>query len=170
MTKHFQLDMLPGIARLAEVFPKAFFTYEARRKPLKVGIHDDIRAVLSDAMDDRELGAVLNFYCNNEGYLRRCVTQPGSTSRDLPRARSRQIRPNTLPSCCSAGEQNGPGRRHSNLSRQAPKTSRQRSSLHRKTRQAPRLSSNPSDSAFAISRQRGRKGQTAARRPTSKPS
>ena len=65
--------MLAGIARLAEAFPKAFFTYEARRKPLKVGIHDDIRAALGDAVAN-ELRATLGYYCNNDAYLRQCVT------------------------------------------------------------------------------------------------
>jgi ProP effector len=73
MTKQFQLDMLAGIARLAEAFPKAFFTYEARRKPLKVGIHDDIRAALGDAVAN-ELRATLGYYCNNDAYLRQCAT------------------------------------------------------------------------------------------------
>jgi hypothetical protein len=73
MTKHFRLDMLAGIARLAEAFPKAFFTYEARRKPLKVGIHDEIRPALGDAVAN-ELRAALGYYCNNDAYLRQCVT------------------------------------------------------------------------------------------------
>ena len=65
--------MAAGILRLAEAFPKTFFLYAVQRKPLKIGIHADIRATLGDAMGEGELSAVLGYYCGNEGYMKRCV-------------------------------------------------------------------------------------------------
>ena len=73
MTKRHKLDMAAGILRLAEAFPKTFFLYAAQRKPLKVGIHDDIRAALGDAMGEDELSGVMRYYCGNEVYMKRCV-------------------------------------------------------------------------------------------------
>lgn len=67
-----KFDVQAGIERLAEAFPQAFFIYEARRRPLKVGIRDDILAALDGAMDARELAIVLRFYSSNRGYLRAC--------------------------------------------------------------------------------------------------
>jgi ProP effector len=65
---------IAGIARLAEAFPQAFFVYEGRRKPLKIGIDRDIRTMLGgDTMSDAELNAALTWYCSNSGYLRACA-------------------------------------------------------------------------------------------------
>jgi sRNA-binding protein len=70
MKQQNNLDMLAGIQRLAQAFPQAFFVYEARRRPLKIGIHQDILSVLGDTMDASELSAILRYYCGNRAYLR----------------------------------------------------------------------------------------------------
>jgi sRNA-binding protein len=54
---------------LCETFP-AFSLYEARRRPLKIGVHNDIMAALEGAITPRELGIALRFYTSNIGYLR----------------------------------------------------------------------------------------------------
>ena len=56
------------ITLLATRFPKTFFIHEARRRPLKVGIHRDIGAVVGDAVDRRTLYAVLRYYVSNIDY------------------------------------------------------------------------------------------------------
>jgi ProP effector len=59
-----------GIALLAEQFPKCFAVYAARRKPLKLGIHNDIIAALDGAMTAQEIRQTLRFYTGNVVYLR----------------------------------------------------------------------------------------------------
>ena len=56
------------ITLLATRFPKTFFVHVAHRRPLKVGIHRDIGAVLGDAVDRRTLYAVLRYYVSNIDY------------------------------------------------------------------------------------------------------
>lgn len=58
------------IGLLAERFPKTFFVYEGRRRPLKVAIHLDILATLDGAISTDELSNALGTYCSNTGYLR----------------------------------------------------------------------------------------------------
>jgi sRNA-binding protein len=55
---------------LAETWPKCFFIYEQRRLPLKIGIHQDIIAVLDGAGTPIELRRALAYYCRNRSYLR----------------------------------------------------------------------------------------------------
>jgi ProP effector len=52
------------IAILAERYPHAFAVYEARRRPLKIGIYDDI-----EGFDGRDLALALMIYKNSFGYL-----------------------------------------------------------------------------------------------------
>ena len=59
-----------AIALLAETWPAAFFEYERRRVPIKVGIRDDILAALDGAITPEELGAALRRYTGNRHYLR----------------------------------------------------------------------------------------------------
>jgi len=61
-----------AIALLAETFPKAFFIYERRRRPLKLGIHLDILAVMDGVITAEELSDALRFYVSNDSYLRTC--------------------------------------------------------------------------------------------------
>jgi ProP effector len=60
---------------LAERWPKMFSLYEARRRPLKVGIHRDILAALDGGgITPDELKRALSHYCRNPGYLRNTLT------------------------------------------------------------------------------------------------
>ena len=56
------------ITLLATRFPKTFFVHEAHRRPLKLGIHRDVGAVLGDVVDRRTLHAVLRYYVSNIAY------------------------------------------------------------------------------------------------------
>ena len=59
-----------AITLLAKLFPKAFFVFEQRRKPLKIGIRDDILAAFAGVIAPRDLSAALGYYTRNVGYLR----------------------------------------------------------------------------------------------------
>jgi sRNA-binding protein len=58
------------IMRLAELFPKAIFVYEQRRRPLAVGIHNQISEQVVGTIAPDELGHALRAYVRNVGYLR----------------------------------------------------------------------------------------------------
>src|SRR5262245_58633476 len=58
-----------AIALLAELYPKCFSVYEGRRRPLKIGIHNDILAAVDGAITPLELGKALGIYCSNRAYL-----------------------------------------------------------------------------------------------------
>jgi hypothetical protein len=62
-----------AIELLAETFPACFSVYEGRRRPLNVGIHHDIRAMLDGAITPVELGKALRAYVSNGVYRRRLV-------------------------------------------------------------------------------------------------
>jgi ProP effector len=70
------------IARLAELFPKAFFVYEARRRPLKVGIYNDLAAKVAGVITPDELKLALRSYTRNVGY-QKAMAQPGSMRIDI---------------------------------------------------------------------------------------
>jgi ProP effector len=59
------------IAVLAERFPRCFAVLEARRRPLKLGIDQDIRAAVPD-IDATVLSAALGYYTRSIGYLDGC--------------------------------------------------------------------------------------------------
>jgi ProP effector len=67
---------------LAEWFPAASSVYEARRRPLKVGIHLDILERTAGAIEPKELSRALRFYTGNPAYLQRS-TRPGAVRIDL---------------------------------------------------------------------------------------
>jgi ProP effector len=58
---------------LAERWPSAFSIYEARRRPLKIGIHLDILAALDGAVTPGDLGCALRVYVGNRVYRSRLV-------------------------------------------------------------------------------------------------
>jgi ProP effector len=62
-------DATATIQLLAERWPKAFRTYQARRVPLKLGIDADIVAAVDGAVTLPELRAAMRSYVNNLGYL-----------------------------------------------------------------------------------------------------
>jgi ProP effector len=59
------------IADLCGRWPKCFSVLEARRRPLKVGIDQDIAAAIPD-LDPTALSASLRYYCRSIGYLDAC--------------------------------------------------------------------------------------------------
>jgi ProP effector len=58
------------IAVLADLFPAAFSVFERRRKPLKIGIHEDLIAALGGAVTEKEARLALAIYTGNASYLR----------------------------------------------------------------------------------------------------
>jgi ProP effector len=66
---------------LAEKWPACFSIYEQRRRPLKVGIHVDIVAVLDGAVTPTELSRALKAYASNKVYRARLSV--GATRIDL---------------------------------------------------------------------------------------
>jgi sRNA-binding protein len=54
------------IALLCSSFPRAFFQYEHRRVPLKIGIRGDILAKLESAVSESELSSALRVYTANK--------------------------------------------------------------------------------------------------------
>ena len=75
-----QRDNVETLKMLAGRWPRAFAVLEANRRPLKLGIRDDIAALLGTDTPPR-LRQALAQYCNAVGYLRQCL--PGATRRDL---------------------------------------------------------------------------------------
>jgi ProP effector len=67
---------------LHERFPAAFATFGApRRAPLKIGVHADILANISE-VDPRDLGNALSLWCSAPKYLR-ALTTAGAERIDL---------------------------------------------------------------------------------------
>jgi ProP effector len=73
MTKSDRDQITATIALLAERFPKCFFIFERRRRPLQIGIRHELEVLLDGAVTADELRAALRTYCGNEFYLRHCV-------------------------------------------------------------------------------------------------
>ena len=69
------------IELLCREFPACFVQFERRRRPLKVGIVDDIQARLGDQVDRELLRRALRFYVGNLHY--RMAQQPGAPRIDL---------------------------------------------------------------------------------------
>jgi ProP effector len=76
-TKNRAQAIAAAIALLAELYPKCFAIYEERRRPLKIGIHQDIQAALDGAITPTELHRALGFYCSNPVYLSQTRTGAG---------------------------------------------------------------------------------------------
>ena len=66
---------------LAELFPKTFAVHEAKRRPLKIGIQNDLLEQIGGAVTEKELGIALNRYCKNAVYRSRL--RAGATRYDL---------------------------------------------------------------------------------------
>jgi len=60
------------ITTLAERFPAAFAIYARRRKPLKIGVFDDLLAATAGSIPPAELKDALRAYCRSYGYFRAC--------------------------------------------------------------------------------------------------
>jgi hypothetical protein len=61
------------IELLAEAFPNCFSLYEQRRRPLKLGIYNDILERLAGVVTPDELKPALRYYCDNNIYRRRLL-------------------------------------------------------------------------------------------------
>jgi sRNA-binding protein len=59
-----------AIGYLAELFPKCFFVLGYQRRPLKIGLFEDLRPLVSLTEDD--LKAALRRYTAADGYLVAC--------------------------------------------------------------------------------------------------
>jgi ProP effector len=64
---------LAVIELLAETFPRCFFVFERRRRPLKLGIHGDVLAALDGAITKEECATALRLYCSNASYLKASI-------------------------------------------------------------------------------------------------
>jgi sRNA-binding protein len=58
------------IALLEERWPQCFALYQARRKPLKIGIHLDVIAALAGEVEESAIRKALAVYTNNVWYLK----------------------------------------------------------------------------------------------------
>jgi ProP effector len=63
---------LATIELLAETYPQCFSVFEKRRRPLKIGIRDDLIAALAGAITPKEAALALAIYCGNWCYLKAC--------------------------------------------------------------------------------------------------
>jgi len=73
MNKQHLTTALELIGVLAKRFPAAFAVNPCYRQPLKLGIHLDILAQLSDTIAPRDLSAALRIYVSNIKYLEALV-------------------------------------------------------------------------------------------------
>lgn len=71
--KHVRPRASEIIAVLAEWFPACIVVFEGRRRPLAVGIRNDLIAQLDGAATALEITAALRRYCSSFGYLKNCV-------------------------------------------------------------------------------------------------
>jgi sRNA-binding protein len=60
------------IEALADMFPACFSVFQGRRRPLKIGIHNDLIAALAGAISEKEARLALAVYTGNPAYLRAC--------------------------------------------------------------------------------------------------
>jgi ProP effector len=61
------------IEALADLFPACFALFQQRRKPLKLGIRDDVLAALNGAITVKEAGLALKIYTSNRFYLQASI-------------------------------------------------------------------------------------------------
>jgi ProP effector len=61
------------ITALADLYPACFAVFQERRKPLKVGIREEVIAALAGAAAPKEIALALRFYTANIWYLKACV-------------------------------------------------------------------------------------------------
>jgi ProP effector len=73
MNKQRLTAALELIGVLAERFPACFAVNPSYRRPLKLSIHVDILAQLSDTIAPRDLSNVLRIYVSNSKYLKALV-------------------------------------------------------------------------------------------------
>jgi ProP effector len=74
MSKQRLTVALDLIGILAERFPACFTVNPSYRRPLKIGIHHDVAAALSDTVTPREVSDELRLYVSNFRYLKALMT------------------------------------------------------------------------------------------------
>jgi sRNA-binding protein len=72
-----RVDGTAIIMRLEELCPKLIFVYEGRRRPLAIGIRDQIAERVAGSITPDELNLALRAYTSNTGYLR-AMSRPGA--------------------------------------------------------------------------------------------
>jgi ProP effector len=72
MSAHKSTPAHDTIVVLADLFPACFSVFQQCRKPLKVGIRDDVLAALNGAITAKEAGFALKVYTSNYHYLKAC--------------------------------------------------------------------------------------------------
>ena len=107
---------------LCEKFPAAFFVYEQRRKPLKIGIHHDIAARLGDEVDPKQLRLMMRQYFVNRFY--QAAVKEGAVRIDLVGQPASVI---------TAEEKSSPGRRWPGSGRGAGEPRSAKAGLLRRT-------------------------------------
>ena len=65
-------DARATVALLCERFPKTFFMFELRRRPLKIGVHLDIAALLP-TLSTKEIRSAMRWYTANRFYNKACI-------------------------------------------------------------------------------------------------
>ena len=84
-------DIRAAIDLLAETFPNCFSVYQGRRRPLKIGIHNDIAERLAGLLTPAELGRALRHYTSNQFYRSLLVT--GAWRYDLSGKHAGEVSP-----------------------------------------------------------------------------
>lgn len=73
MTARYDLESVNAMLwLLSERWPKCFFVFEQRRRPLALRIDQAITAAMADTITPEELEAALRHYCGNTAYLFAC--------------------------------------------------------------------------------------------------
>jgi sRNA-binding protein len=70
------------IVALADLFPACFVVFQGSRKPLKLGIREDLIATMAGAITAKEASLALAIYCGNRCYLKACC-KAGAARIDL---------------------------------------------------------------------------------------
>jgi ProP effector len=73
MSKATRAAHAAALALLADRFPHVFAVDPKLRKPLKVGIADDLAAALDGVISRRQLAFALAAYCDSVSYLMNCT-------------------------------------------------------------------------------------------------
>jgi sRNA-binding protein len=80
---------------LVEEFPKCFAIFEQRRRPLKIGIREDILNALDGAITPAELARALRIYTANAAYRRKLTA--GAARIDLAGENAGVVTPSQVP-------------------------------------------------------------------------
>ena len=68
-----------AFAILTSAFPKTFMTDPKCRRPVEIGIGDDLMARIGDAVPRRDLRFAIMLYCSSVGYLQNAKPGPSAS-------------------------------------------------------------------------------------------